>query len=168
MLTSSSPERRCIDSSSLALLDFPPPVFGCSTRDIHNAGTERNFSRLAAYLPIWNGNWRAAIFLSQLPSFLSEWVAAIENESSTGQHICRLPQNRDRAAATTSALPMRTLCTAKLRRPDSNPNVVCGRSFAAFVARIENTARLDEQQFDLFGCIGLVFNSFRYDKHLSG
>jgi len=56
----------------------------------------------------------------------------------------------------------------KLRRPDSNPNVVCGRSFAAFVAGIEDTARLDEQQFDLFGCVGLVLNAFRNDEHLSG
>ena len=56
----------------------PPPVFGCSTRDIHSGGTERTFSCLAAYH--LNLEWllEGSHFLSQLPSFLSERVAAIE------------------------------------------------------------------------------------------
>jgi len=39
--------------------------------------TERKFSCLAGYLPIWNNFLESGHFLSQLPSSLSEEVAAI-------------------------------------------------------------------------------------------
>src|SRR5262249_32662723 len=48
-----------------------------------------------------------------------------------------------------------------------NPNVVLRRAIAAFMAGVENPARLDQQEFDLVLGIRLVLNAFRNDEHLS-
>src|SRR5262245_33546772 len=49
----------------------------------------------------------------------------------------------------------------------SNPNIIFGGTVAAFTAGIEHPPRFDEQQFDLTLSIGLVFDTFRDDKHFS-
>ena len=81
----------------------------------------------------------------------------------TGQAAEKFSNAVENAIAKTIRQP-----TVPLRPPGSDPNVVCGRSFAGFVAGVKDTARLDEQQSDLFGCVGLAFNAFRNDEHLSG
>src|SRR6516164_6682435 len=46
-----------------------------------------------------------------------------------------------------------------LRR--SNPHVICGRPFTAFVPRVEYTLRLDEEELNLVLGVGLMFNTPR-------
>src|SRR5229473_2589597 len=50
---------------------------------------------------------------------------------------------------------------------DSDPHVVLRRAVAAFVARVEDAAGLDEQQLHFLFREGLVLHPFRHDEHLA-
>ena len=52
-----------------------------------------------------------------------------------------------------------------LRR--SNPHVICGRPFTAFVPRVEYTLRLDQEELNLVLGVGLMFNTPRNHEHFS-
>jgi len=55
----------------------------------------------------------------------------------------------------------------RLRHPSSNPDIILGCTVAAFMARVEDPARLDQQQLDLLFGIRLVFDPLGDDEHFA-